>query len=477
MSVLPEIFAKAAEQHGPKLALIDGTGRSISFGELAVSARAYAARLEGRGVTQGTRVLVAAPIGIDLYIILAGLWQIGAVAVFPEPQMGLRGLLNAVKIAGPRAFACSGAYRWLKLLPQLWTLPAITPKSGGQAAPTGPLPAAQAPALISFTSGSTGTPKAIERSHAFLMAQHAAVAPLLASPNEERDLVAFPIFALINLAAGRTSILPDWPLGKPAQVTPAHLAGYLRSTRATRALLPPALCTVLSHAQHPPALHSLFTGGGPVFPDMIDALLAAAPDLQITSVYGSTEAEPIAHLHAAEITQQDRADMASGAGLLAGPPVPQVQIKLDKGEILVSGDHVNKGYLDPARDAENKLKDGDTIWHRTGDAGRLDDTGRLWLLGRIGAAVDGPQGPIHPFAIETAARQWPGVREAALGTANGTPTLAIKGDRSHLPEWKAKAAAMGVIRLQPVRALPYDRRHGSKIDAAALRKLLEAAQP
>jgi acyl-CoA synthetase (AMP-forming)/AMP-acid ligase II len=157
---------------------------------------------------------------------------------------------------------------------------------------------------------------------------------------------------------------------------------------------------------------------------------------------------------------------------LAGAPVAATQVRIVQDEILVSGPHVNQGYLDPSRDAETKLRDGAVIWHRTGDAGYLDDQGRLWLLGRLGGAVHTATGLRYPFSVETAARLWPGVREAALVDLSGTAVLAIEGQSTHLRDWTARAAAFGIHDLRPVTRLPKDRRHRSKVDIAALRKLL-----
>lgn len=472
MTVLPDILKQVAQTHKDKIALLEGSGRSLSFQELAHAARAFASQLQSKGLEKGARVLVAAPIGVDLYVILAGLWSAGCVAVFPEPQMGLKGLRHAMSMTKPVGFAYAGAYHWLRALPALWSVTKITLRPYANNEPSDVNITPQDPALISFTSGSTGLPKGIERTHAFLMAQHAAVSPLLESDTDEKDLVAFPVFALINLAAGRTSVLPDWPLGKARDVSPAHLSGYLRATGCTRALLPPALCETLAQISDMPPLHHVFSGGGPIFPDMMNALAKAAPNLALTCVYGSTEAEPIAHLHASDISSADYDAMAAGAGLLAGDLVPEIKLRLQSGEIQVAGAHVNVGYLDPSRDGENKIRDGETIWHRTGDAGKRDEKGRLWLLGRSSATLSYQGHTLYPFCIETAARLWPGVKQAALGVVDGTPVLAIKGERSHFEEWKHNAAALGVPQVRPLRHLPYDKRHGSKIDLSALNRLL-----
>lgn len=464
-----EGFAAAVATHGDKTALVEQSGTRVSFAELDARANGIAAAWSAKGLKQGDRVLVAMPVSADLYASLAAIWSLGAVAVLPEPAMGLRGVRHAVQLAGCQGLAAKGTYVWLKaLLPKLWAKPLYRPTDSKQSyQPV--MPKMSDTALISFTSGSTGLPKAIARSHGFLRAQEAALAPMLNSDNDETDLVAFQVFALLNLAAGRTSVLPNWPMKKLTEIGPHSLANWIERQGVTRALIPPALCDALANARPLPQLHTVFTGGGPVFPDMIDRLWALHKDLRIVAVYGSTEAEPIAHLDMSDMTSDDRAAMAGGAGLLTGHPVDDVSVRIEQDEILVAGAHVNEGYLDPARDAETKLRDGDVIWHRTGDAGRMDEQGRLWLLGRHGADVTG----LHPFVVEAAARLWPGVARAALADFGGAPVLAIEGDESHFAKWQAKAAdAFGINDIRHLAAIPLDRRHNSKVDYPALRRAL-----
>ena len=468
MTGLLDHFAAAAARFPDRIAIVDGRGRETSFAALQARADGFAARWRDQGIGPGDRVLIARPVDADLYASLAALWILGAVAVLPEPAMGLTGLRHAARITAPKAFCAGGWYRALKfLLPELWRVKTLGARPG---APAQLLPAALEGdiALISFTSGSTGQPKAIPRSHAFLMAQHGAIAPLLHSDAPQRDLVAFPVFTLINIAAGQTSVLPGWKMSRLAALAPQHLRDWMQRQRVTRALIPPSLCEKLAEAGMPPDLHSIFTGGGPVFPD----LLARLHGPRVTCVYGSTEAEPIAHLDAQEITPADQAAMSQGAGLLVGRPVPGLHLRIREDEIQVAGGHVNPGYLNPNHDTENKLREDGLIWHRTGDAGRLDAEGRLWLLGRLGSAVTIRGAPRFPFQIEIAARQWPGVTQAALVQGRAGPVLALAGDAAKLPDWQAAAGALGIATVRHLERLPMDRRHGSKIDLKALREVI-----
>src|SRR6185436_16631312 len=95
-----------------------------------------------------------------------------------------------------------------------------------------------------------------------------------------------------------------------------------------------------------------------------------APNADVVALYGSTEAEPIAHLSRRELDSSDHEAMLSGRGLLAGPAVPEITLRIlraqwgvpvgpftasefdanccrqnEPGEIVVTGGHVLKGYL------------------------------------------------------------------------------------------------------------------------------------
>lgn len=468
-------FLDGAKRYPDRAAIIDRRGREITYGELATWSAGLAFGFAAQGIGKGMRVLVAWPVSIELYAGLIALWRIGAVAVLPEAALGLAGVRHAARSTAPAALLASPLIKAMLLFfpetrgigRRLTIKLARAPQSGA-----GGLPAAH-PALISFTSGSTSKPKALVRTVGLLTAQQAAISRLLAPRSEtSTDLVWFPAFVLSTLALGLTAVLPDAALGRPAAVDCERLVRQMRRHGVRRLLIPPSVAARLVNASPSPPLDAIFTGGGPVFPHLLQALVAWAGGADVYAVYGSTEAEPIAHIAASDVAPKDYAAMQAGEGLLAGRPVPEIALRLDEEEILVAGPHVNEAYLDPAHEVDTKVRVGDRVWHRTGDLGRIDEDGRLWLLGRRAGRIGG----LHPFSVECAALSWPGVAAAALAAFDGKPVLALSGDAAHINDWRSRADAIGISDVRHLPRIPLDRRHNSKVDYAELQRQLAVSR-
>ena len=513
---ISQLLHERARLSGDEPAIVEQR-RAITFAELDRAAAHVAMQLERSGLGRGDYAVVFCPMSISLYAVLIGLWRIGAVAVFVDPSSGRRRINDCCRIVDPRAFIGTPRAHLLRLaVPSLrrtrlgFSIGRRMPISRRLSVE----PADRShsvcrvdrdtPALVTFTSGSTGTPKAAVRTHGFLLAQHRAIRDALDLQSGQRDFATLPIFVLANLASGVTTIVPSLDLRRPGAVSPSALAREVHRTRPTRLTASPAFVAQLVEANRlRPGMLGAFEridiGGAPVLPSLLRQVADGASPAVVAAVYGSTEAEPIASLPATQVTDADRNAMETGRGLLAGHPARTIELRIiadrwgqplgpytdgafdrealppgQTGEIVVSGDHVLRGYLGGRGDDETKVRAGNRVWHRTGDAGYLDARGRLWLMGRCGAKADDERGVLYPFGAEIAAQTIAGVDRCALLAYKGRRLLLVEASpRGSHEVTRAIRSRLAWARLDEVRLvskLPVDDRHNAKIDYAALQR-------
>jgi acyl-CoA synthetase (AMP-forming)/AMP-acid ligase II len=517
MNVAHLLVSQALRRPDAK-AIVESTA-AISFSQLDERSARCARFLAERGVGIGDHVLVFVPMSIELYLALIAIFRIGAVATFLDPSAGRDHIDRCCEAVEPKAMIAVTKAHLLRLsagalraVPRKFTVGWPVPGAGKweRARRTPPLAAIapredEDPALVTFTSGSTGWPKGAVRSHGFLAAQHAALERAIELVPGEIDLATLPIFSLANLASGVTSVIPDSDLRRPGAIEAEPVLKQITQSNVTRCVASPAFFErLLEQPDAQARLRSItrvFTGGAPVFPDLLERLQNAMPQARVAAVYGSTEAEPIAHVHWSEISPDDWQAMFNGAGLLAGRPLGDIDLRIisdqwgwplspathsrfeshclparQPGEIIVHGKHVLRGYLGGKGDEKTKWRVDGEVWHRTGDAGYLDERGRLWLLGRAEAKIEDEQGTVYPFAVECAASRVHGVVRSALIRHENKRVLAIQAASdaaADLGDVLLRELAWAKIqRIHFVPMLPLDRRHNAKIDYPALRKLL-----
>jgi acyl-CoA synthetase (AMP-forming)/AMP-acid ligase II len=521
---IAEILRRHAQHFPDDVALIDvhrGRSRTTTYAELEQAVGRTAALFRQSGLRAGHTVLLFHPMSAELYIALAAILRMGLTGMFIDPSAGRRYIDRCCELLPPQALVAGSKAHLLRLLsPALRRIPAKFSIGGrvpfarrleqaAQLEYDGTIRSCDSdlPALVSFTSGSTGEPKAALRTHGFLLAQHRAIEESLALRPGEVELVTLPIFVLANLASRVTSIIADADLRRPAAISPQPVVAQIREHAASRAAASPAFYErVVDYCEQQdiclPTLQKVFTGGGPVSPRLLDRLQHVAPQAEITVVYGSTEAEPISTVKFHDMEDADRTAMNGGHGLLAGRPVPSLNVRImndrwgrsvgpytadefdtvcqppgEAGEIVVSGNHVLSGYLHGQGADENKFRVDETCWHRTGDAGHFDDRGRLWLLGRCAARVDDGRGALYPLGVEQAALRHQCIGQAAMLAHRGQRVLAITlRDRSAQPDLASLLKSLSFANVDSIRILkrlPVDGRHNAKIDYHALHALLE----
>ncbi len=524
-----EIFEQRARTHPDLPAIIDtqlGKSRVTTFAELDSASRKIAALLQREGLRAGDTVLVFYPMSAELYITLGAIFRLGMIAMFLDPSAGREHLESCCQLHQPQALIASPKAHLLRLvssglrkIPKKFVIGGFAfgatklscqRKQNIQKEDQVCLLSESSPALITFTSGSTGEPKAAMRTHGFLLAQHQVLHRSLDLTEGEIDLTTLPVFVLANLASGVTSLIPQADLRFPGAIDPAPIVAQtqqyqLQSTAASPAFLEKIADYCLLQNITLTSWQKVFTGGAPVFPRLLDKLRHLAPQAKIVAVYGSTEAEPIAEIAHSEITSQDIILMQQGSGLLAGTPVSEIELRIIRdqcssnhrggtinpltltefedlclpsneiGEIVVSGAHVLPGYLDGRGDEETKFRVGGKVWHRTGDAGYLNDSRQLWLMGRCTAKIVDECGTLYPFVVECAALAHPNVKRAALMQHYGKRWLLIERndvrETIELPKIQASLHWAKLDEIRVIGKIPVDKRHNAKVDYVALQKL------
>lgn len=504
---ITSVFLEQASRTPDAIALIDRDDTQVSYGELAESVRKTAAHLQTQGIHRGDRVLIFIPMSIDLYRNVLALFYLGATVVFLDEWVNRKRLALCCELV-----SCKAMIGTRKALLLTWFLRPLRRLSlrlntgYSQTSVENP-PFSVDPeetALITFTTGSTGVPKAADRSHAFLQAQFEALKTELNPQPGEVAMPILPIVLLINLGAGVTSVIADFPARKPEKIIPAKILDQVTHHKVRRITSSPFVVDKLaSHIIKTEikvnSVQQVFTGGAPVFPAMAQNISKGFPQAQVNIVYGSTEAEPISLAPSDAVISRH----LSGNGLYVGEihdgcelriiPISSESISArsmaeweemalpagEIGEIVVAGEHVLKRYIDnPQAWKENKIIVAGEVWHRTGDAGFLAKDGHLYLTGRARQMIFRDETWVAPFIWEERLAQLSGV---TMGTVlqEGNELVVVLETKS---EWKTEQlsthltseemSSLGRFRIKTFPRIPRDPRHNSKIDYGKLKGMI-----
>lgn len=496
--------------------------RRISYRELDDWSDAIAQRLTESGVGSGTRTIVLVLPSPELYAILFALLKIGAVPVVIDPGMGVRRMVHCLRAVEAEAFIGIPQAHALRVLfarsfrgvrttltvgrRWFWGGPTL---AGWGRTPAGALPPREPAAsddvlIIGFTTGSTGPAKAVELTHGNLAAMVEQVHAARGGTTPEASLITLPLVGVLDLLLGSRCVLPPLIPSKVGSTDPAHVVDAIerfgvRTLFASPALLIPLLEHLRAHPAPLATLAEIFSGGAPV-PDWCVAGLREVlrPDARVYAGYGSTEALPMSTIESRELLDGlvDRA--RRGDGTCIGRPADRVEVRLvgitddpipdwagattptgDRavGEIVVAGPNVSTRYYWPAAaNAAGKIREGDRVWHRTGDLGWIDEQGRIWFCGRKSQRVTTARGPMFTVQVEQVFNTVAGVARTALvgvGAAGAQrPVLCVElepgaDESAVLTRVRTKATEFATV--APIAAFlahprfPVDIRHNAKI--------------
>lgn len=291
-----------------------------------------------------------------------------------------------------------------------------------QDAPTPPSAPSLLPpgtARITFTSGSTGSPKGVCLSAAQMIRVAASVVEAVGADHAGRHCALLPPGILLEtvaglfatILAGGTYVCPPQALvglGDPFRPDFAEMAARLAEWRITSLILVPeylaGLCAVLERGgRRLPDLTLVAVGGARVPEDLL--VRARALGLPVRQGYGLTECGSVVSL-------EREGDDAFGS---AGYPLSHIRASIaPDGEILLEGD-MYLGHVGAPR-MPGPLA--------TGDLGRIDEQGRLWIEGRKSALI------VTSFG-RNVSPEWV---EAALLAQSGVAQALVHGDGLPAPE-------------------------------------------
>ena len=299
-------------------------------------------------------------------------------------------------------------------------------------------------AMIVFTSGTTSEPRGAEISIAGIESFMKSAAAGLPVQAGDRSLMLLPLHHIWGCCATYFMLSKGVALG----VCPDFRRIYdaVERFRVNYLVLVPALADLLSQkiaqrgATAAEALGQpidwIVVGGAPMAKRTFDRL--AAQGVKVYGAYGLTETT------AAYSIGSNSDDPHSGsAGHVSQCPGVETKVS-ESGELLVRGPILMKGYYKmPEKTAQVVDADG---WFHTGDLGRIDDEGFVWVTGRISRTIVLSSGKkVAPEELEEKLLALPGVIEA-LVSGNGE-TRDIKAEIYATMDEKAIRDAIGAVNL------------------------------
>lgn len=411
--------------------------REYSFAQLDLGARRVAGALRGAGVAAGGRVALSAANSAEFVsswfgVLYAGCAVVPVPVVSAPPELALRiahagctaVLVDAARTglaeAAIGALSAAGDHRAVPVLDTATAagdLGAAPADLGAELALPGPVAAQPSDtAMVLYTSGTTGQPKGAAIPHASLFAHTAVlVQHALRLTPEDRVLGVLPMThsygcRMLMLAAfyagARTVLMPRFDAADSLAVMAQERVSWVPGVPTMF-----AAWGNLDAGKPPPRLRwAMCAGAG--LPAGIAQRAEGRLGAEIREGFGMTEAT-ICTLNA----PPDSRELGS-----VGRPVWGIDVRVvgddgadvptgHRGEVIVRGHNMMSGYLDDAGASAEALREG---YMHTGDVGRLDAQGRLYIVDRVKDMIIRGGNNVYPSEVEAALSGHADIAEVAV---------------------------------------------------------------
>ena len=371
-------------------------GLELTYAELEREATSAARRLAARGARRGATVALCLDPGLEYVVLLHALMKLGCVAYPINTRLPEREIDAEIASAEPALTVARGS--------DLTLTEADMPLLGEH-----DLDELHCRIL---TSGTSGEPRPIGLTYGNHLWSAVGSAFNLGVEPTDRWLCCLPLFHVSGLSIvmrsviyGTTAVIHD---GFDVDRIGASLEGdgvTVISVVATQ------LVRLLEAGIDLLPLRAVLVGGGPVPEEVLEEGLARGAT--VVQTYGLTEA-------ASQVTTLSPTDARRKLGS-AGRPLLTTHLRISGGEILVQGPTVAPGCAD------------EVGWLHTGDLGRIDEDGFVYVTGRLGDVIVTGGENVLPAEVEEALLRHPDVADAAaVGRADS--------------EWQEAVTAVVVLR-------------------------------
>lgn len=272
-------------------------------------------------------------------------------------------------------------------------------------------------AILMYTAGTTGSPKGVMLSHRNLESNMQQGAEVWPSDHSDRILITVPtnhiygvLFYHESCAFGCTMVLLPW-------FEKRKVLNTITKYNITIAPLVPTMITMMMEVYDPTkhsmkSMRRMISSGAPLSETTLTKAMQVF-GIKIYHGYGLTEAGPTV------VRQREDRPLKYRS---VGPPIPGLLVKLvddagnevpqgNEGEIICKGPGVMRGYWNKPEETAAALKDG---WLHTGDLGRFDEEGELYVTGRKKDLIIRGGENIDPGISESWLYKHPAVLEAAV---------------------------------------------------------------
>ena len=435
-----KLLERAAEKHGDRVAVIDGS-KSFTYNEMAVLSSRFASALVSSGLEKGDRVGILAPNCVEFVIAFYGIAQMGAVVTTINSGYREREIAHQIKDSGCKTLVVHESLK--EVLTEALLLAGKTPNTivikpenhgtgsfwdlveesepfgGCEIDPDNDL------AALPYSSGTTGLSKGVMLTHFNLVSNVEQLVGLKEASQMGPDdivLVHLPLFHIYGMnilmngciAVGATQVM----MGRFDMVEFLELIEHEGIT--VLFTVPPV---GLGLTQFPGVsdrdlskLRLAFFGAAPLSGELQERIseVLGCPVIQ---GYGLTETSPLANADFAE------PELTRPGSI--GPAAPDTEEKIvdvedsdkelpagETGELMIRGPQVMIGYFNnPEATAETLTEDG---WLHTGDIARTDDEGYVWILDRKKELIKYKGFQVPPAELEGLLVEHPDVSDAAV---------------------------------------------------------------